>query len=532
VFDSYIRVSRVGSRDRESESFISVEEQRRLIEQGARRFGVELSGVEVVELDVSGSRAAKDRGLGELLERAESGNSDGIIVAWQDRLSRGSLLETAETWERLAKAGARLIAAGDGIDSAAPGQELLFNIRAAIARDQWQRYAANFEAAKRNAVDRGVHVSGRVPLGYLRGSDLRLVPDPKAADLIRELFERRVNGEGMSALARWATARGQKLGLRTPDDSPFAISDVGLRMLLRNPVYLGQARQGTHSKEDAHEPLIERRLFDEAQLATNCAVRIGRTGATAGSTLIQGLAECGTCGWKLQVGTDRRGLRLSCRNVHCVARASAQVEPVEYHVLWKLSHLLNSPLAPVAQLDGYMTDKGWVEYEGSWTNVPEWTEQEWVARKDITSEDVQDWTARGLPTARPDASRKQKQSGYERSLRLLEAAEAARDTFLADTETRALVGDGPWRKALENYVARVEEAKARLAEEAKKGMLELSRLDKPLSQAWAGWPIARKRKLIFEMVRRLVIEPAHGKRGIPTAERVRMLFGSDPGVWI
>ena len=532
MFDSYIRVSRVGSRDRESESFISVKEQRRLIKQGADRFGVELSGVEVVELDVSGSMAAKERGLEELLQRAESGDSEGIIVAWQDRLSRGSLLETAETWERISKAGARLIAAGDGVDSAKPAQEFYFNIRAAVARDQWQRYASNFETAKRNAVNRGVHISGRVPLGYIRGEDLRLVPDPKTADLVREIFQRRADGEGISALARWTTAQGQKLGLRSPQDGPFAISDVAVRKLLRNPVYLGQARQGEHTKEDAHEPLIERRLFDEAKLATSSAVRIGRTGTTAGATLIQGLAECGTCGWKLQVGSDRRGLRLSCRNVHCTARTSAQVEPVEYHVLWKLSHMLNSPLAPVAQLDGYMTEKGWIEYEGPWTNVSEWSEQEWDARKDITPADANEWLNQDALTDRPQASRKPRPSGYDRNLRLLEAAEAARDTFLADTETRALVGEEPWRKALESYVIRVDEAKKRLAEETRKGALELSRLDRPLSQAWATWPITRRRKLVFEIVQRVVIEPANGKRGIPASERVRILFGSDPGVWI
>ena len=442
AFDSYIRVSRVGLRDRESQSFISVDEQRRLIEQGARRFRVELSGVEIVELDVRGSKSARDRGLEQLLRRAESGESEGIVVAWQDRLSRGSLLETAETWERLAKAGARLIAAGDGVDSAAPGQELLFNIRAAIARDQWQRYAANFEAAKRNAVDRGVHVSGRVPLGYVRGDGLRLMPAEKTADLVRRLFERRADGEGISALARWITTEGQKLGLQTSDGRPFTMSDVAVRKLLRNRVYLGQARQGKYTKEAAHEPLVERRLFDEVQLATTTAPRIGRTGTTAGATLIQGLAECGSCGWKLQVSTDRRGLRLSCRNVHCPARASVQVEPVEYYVLWKLSHLLNSPLAPVVMLDGYSTDAGWVEHEGPWTDVPEWTEEEWAARKSTTEADVREWEARGRPTARPQASRTKRPSAYERSLRLLEAAESARDTFLNDTETRTLVGEG------------------------------------------------------------------------------------------
>jgi site-specific DNA recombinase len=99
VLDSYIRVSRVAGRD--GESYITVDEQRRLIRQGAQRYGVELSEIEIVEEDVSGSKAASERGLERLLARAESGESDGIIVAWQDRLSRGSLLETAQTWERL-----------------------------------------------------------------------------------------------------------------------------------------------------------------------------------------------------------------------------------------------------------------------------------------------------------------------------------------------------------------------------------------------------------------------------------------------
>ena len=37
VFDSYIRVSRLGGRNPTSERFISVEEQRRLIQEAAKR---------------------------------------------------------------------------------------------------------------------------------------------------------------------------------------------------------------------------------------------------------------------------------------------------------------------------------------------------------------------------------------------------------------------------------------------------------------------------------------------------------------
>ena len=70
--DSYIRVSRVGGR--EGDSYTTVEEQRRLINQA----DVEI-GLEIVEEDVSGSRAVKDRGLEELIVRVEEGKSARMV---------------------------------------------------------------------------------------------------------------------------------------------------------------------------------------------------------------------------------------------------------------------------------------------------------------------------------------------------------------------------------------------------------------------------------------------------------------------
>src|SRR5262245_1461056 len=103
------------------------------------------------------------------------------------------------------------------------------------------------------------------------------------------------------------------------------MSDVAIKKALRNPVYLGQARQGSFSKEAAHEPLVTRQLFDQVQLARTISTPFPRTGTTAGKTLTQGLSRCASCDWKLQVSTDRRGLRFACRNAHCTARVSAQV---------------------------------------------------------------------------------------------------------------------------------------------------------------------------------------------------------------
>jgi hypothetical protein len=45
----------------------------------------------------------------------------------------------------LETAGGRLICVGDGLDTATGDHEMLFTIKAAIARDQWKRHRANWE---------------------------------------------------------------------------------------------------------------------------------------------------------------------------------------------------------------------------------------------------------------------------------------------------------------------------------------------------------------------------------------------------
>jgi len=103
AIDGYIKVSDVGGR--EGERYAAPSQQRKAIEEAAQRISEPLGEV-VIEEDVSGAKRAEDRGLGYLLDRCERGESSGIIVSNIDRLSRGSLKESAEIYERLDKAGA------------------------------------------------------------------------------------------------------------------------------------------------------------------------------------------------------------------------------------------------------------------------------------------------------------------------------------------------------------------------------------------------------------------------------------------
>ena len=125
----YVRVSRRDGRG--GDKYISPGEQEGAVREAASRIGVELVDI-VVEEDVSGSLPAEKRRLGEVLVACEEGRSSGVIVSNVDRLTRASKLDEAIIFERLSRAGARFVAANEGIDTDQPGADLTLDIMAAL----------------------------------------------------------------------------------------------------------------------------------------------------------------------------------------------------------------------------------------------------------------------------------------------------------------------------------------------------------------------------------------------------------------
>jgi DNA invertase Pin-like site-specific DNA recombinase len=266
---------------RRRERTISIDEQRRLIGGWKAANDDVPVGAEFVEQNVSGSKPWRQRALGDAVAACEAGEAGGIIVAWQDRLSRENGLATAEVWEALKAAGARLVCVGDGIDTATGDQEMLFTIKAAIARDGWKRYQANFEATRRNAVERGVF-PGMAPIGYRhpeKPGPLRVVRREERKVL--EAFELRAAGEPYSRIAR-----------------RFGWFESTTRYLLGNEAYLGVVRHGEFRRENAHPAIVSRELFDAVQAART--VQSVPPGDTTRDRLLVGLARCGGCGATLR----------------------------------------------------------------------------------------------------------------------------------------------------------------------------------------------------------------------------------------
>jgi len=315
---------------RKKEVTISIEEQRRDVTAWTASHGEKLAS-EVIERGVSGSKSWRERELGKAVEACQRGEASGIIVAWQDRLSRENGLATAEVWEALQAAGCRLVCVGDGIDTATGDHELIFTIKAAIARDQWKRHRANWQKARRNAIERGVHI-GVAPAGYSTRTDRTLEPN-EHAPVIRRAFELRAAGASWTQVAAHLTDAGVSTSWDGRERNGKKVDGKawGLRAaatLLQNDVYLGGVHSGEFVKEDAHEPIVSRALFASVQAKKE--TRASTLGERQ-PRLLTGLVYCASCGGRMTTDwlkrpNDGRYYFYRCRNVgkgRCPARPSA-----------------------------------------------------------------------------------------------------------------------------------------------------------------------------------------------------------------
>jgi site-specific DNA recombinase len=311
--DGYIRVSRVGTRS--GESFISPTVQREAIESYARLHGHEIARW-WTDLDESGSKLERPE-FQKALARCRAGETGGIIAAKLDRLTR-SLSGLAQLVDEADAGGWTLIAVDLGLDLKRPGGQLVANVLGSVAQWELAQRRIGWEQAQAKAVEHGIHVASKTPTGYRRRSDRRLEPDPAAAAVVREVFRRRARGDGWTALARFL----DESGVRGPYGNNRWTPSAATKMI-RNRVYLGEARSGKHVNHSAHAPLVSRAEWEAAQ--GDRTVASARNGD---GLLLQGIVRCAGCRYLLKADTmrGRDGSRLGlyrCRARHAAGQCPA-----------------------------------------------------------------------------------------------------------------------------------------------------------------------------------------------------------------
>lgn len=336
----YLRLSRDDDNPGESES---IQNQRSLLQGYAAQHGFAIVG-EYVDDGWSGTRFDRPR-FQAMLRDMEQHRFDVVLVKDLSRLGR-DYIQTGRYLELVfPEHGVRLIAVGDGIDTARSDTDLApFRnvINEMYARDTSRK----IRSALHVKMQAGKFIGNFAPYGYQKDTADKnhLIPDERVATTVRQIFAWAAAGRRPAEIARLLNARGEPPPAvyrcwQHPELDADRYSkrkqwtSVGVSRILQDVVYLGHIAQGktdrisfkskkTREKPakewiivpNCHMPLVCQQTFDAAQ-RQRVARRCERKGVF--SNLFCGLAFCMDCGKAMStVGTRRKD---SIANLACGA---------------------------------------------------------------------------------------------------------------------------------------------------------------------------------------------------------------------
>ena len=486
--DGYIRVSRVGARDPESERYQTEKVQREAIERWAEYKGVDIAEWHIDRDETGGSHERP--GLRSAVERAIAGETDGIVARDIDRFSRITESGLADL-RRLEEVGARLAFTAQEIDTSTPGGKMVYTIMLAVHSEALERLKAGWDTSKRRAVERGAKIS-RAPLGYHADSDGRLQIDDDTADHVREAFKRAAGAQPdrkvqaamdylkSAGIERTFTRRKRMAGtvirngkpypkwepLPAPEQvtEPAVWTTTTVRRLLENPAYYsGAVSYGDYVQEGAHKPLVDRAIWERAQ-----PIEPGKTRAPARTFMLSGgVLRCAGC------GSTMAGTRLGkgqpyyrCSNVMrskdkrtCAAPALVQAEVLETYVYDALQDVLQGrkigswePGDGIAALEADDGELGeaLTALEAAEAELAAWAAD--IAQRDLIGEQAYRAGLEARAAARNDADERKTELASQRP----SAYAYADEEFLEAT-------DDQLRAMLDDVFASIKVAKGRLS---------------------------------------------------------------------
>jgi site-specific DNA recombinase len=470
IADGYIRVSRRGGR--EGESFISPKVQRSKIEGWAK-----LHDVEIVrwweEFDQSGAKLQRPM-FQEALARCERGETGGIVVAKLDRFAR-SAVDALESIKRLNEAGARLVSVEDGFDGSNAMGRFAIGILSLIAELELERIKESWSVAVSKAVGRGVHISARPPVGYERDKDGRLERVEPAAAAVHEVFRRRALGASWAELARFLEQQNVYPATGNPN-----WSKAGVTGLVKNPVYLGQARSGKVVNEQAHEPIVSRAEFDAAQ-STKKSVLATRDGSISGQALLGGLVRCAGCGHTLKItGTTKKSTGERYPNYYCVG------------------HYASGPCTTRANVSATVIDP--------------YVEAQVLAALQADGGQI----AQAVQASQDTEAAAQAVADCEHEL----------DLFVTNPTLLTTLGEAKFVEGVQVRQQALDEARETLGQLQSQSELAFELSDGDLLKAWPELTTAQKRRLLHGLLDRVVITRAsgRGRHANPISERTQIIL--------
>ena len=225
-----------------------------------------------------------------MLERIEAGETQGILAWHPDRLARNSV-DGGRIIYMLDTNKIKTLKFPRSWFENTPQGKLMLHNDFGFSKYFVDSLSENTKRGLREKVRRG-EFPCLAPLGYLNDyRTKRIIVDRERAPLVKEAFTRYASGEVTLDDLRHFFAN-QNVHSRHGK----LLSRGGVTKILSNPIYYGHFRYAGEVYEGAHEAIISKQLFDQAQAVLKSRYKWSPNHTPVKPKPFLGLLHCATCG--------------------------------------------------------------------------------------------------------------------------------------------------------------------------------------------------------------------------------------------
>lgn len=233
-------------------------------------------------------------------------NTDVILVYKLDRLSRSQRDVLYLVEERFLENAVDFVSLLESFDTTTPFGRAMLGILAVFAQLERDTILERSKLGKERRAKDGKWRGGPVPLGYdyINGS---LNINEYEASIIRQIFERYIEGTGMDSIAKHLNAKG----FRSKQNGKFTASKI--KVYLNNPIYAGLVPYKDTTFLGSHKGIIDVDTFNLTKaLSEDRKISFRKTS----NALLGGLLTCGKCGAKMFMRRIKSYRYYTCYTYH------------------------------------------------------------------------------------------------------------------------------------------------------------------------------------------------------------------------
>lgn len=313
----------------------SIQTQKTLLTQYCKEYGIHIADY-YCDDGWSGTNFERPE-FKRMINDIESGRINTVIVKDLSRFGREYAQMGLYIEHYFEQKGVRFIAVAEGIDSKNGLDNLMLPMTNVINSLYARQASTKTKAAHRARAGSGMYMGSHAPFGYQKDPKDRhhLIVDPDAADVVKDIFQMFADGIGYVRMTKILRERKvlnpqAYFNQNNPDyyknsdywRKPFDWHATSVRVILNNPVYLGNVVFGRTKtkgffdkqrieadesewivKENTHEAIITRELWDTVHQMMKARRRENSTGTVQP---FAGLVKCADCGSSLNVSYDKK----------------------------------------------------------------------------------------------------------------------------------------------------------------------------------------------------------------------------------